>query len=103
MQETQETQVRSPAQEDTPEAVTAIHSSILVLENPMDKGAWRATVHGVAQSQTQLKWLSTHACMKMLGFQIFQEKQEKHIVIWILLFFFFCFVFCFNAGYLIKK
>ena len=24
------------------------------LENPMDRGAWRATVHGVAQSQTQL-------------------------------------------------
>ena len=24
------------------------------LENPMDRGAWRATVHGVANSQTQL-------------------------------------------------
>ena len=24
------------------------------LENLMDRGAWRATVHGVAQSQTQL-------------------------------------------------
>ena len=24
------------------------------LENPMDRGAWWATVHGVAQSQTQL-------------------------------------------------
>ena len=24
------------------------------LENPMDIGAWRATVHGVAKSQTQL-------------------------------------------------
>ena len=24
------------------------------LENPMDGGAWRATVHGVAQSQTRL-------------------------------------------------
>ena len=29
------------------------------LENPMDRGAWRPTVHGVAQSQTQLKLLST--------------------------------------------
>ena len=28
------------------------------LENPMDRGAWQATVHGVTQSQTQLKWLS---------------------------------------------
>ena len=25
------------------------------LENPMDRGAWRVTVHGVAKSQTQLK------------------------------------------------
>ena len=24
------------------------------LENPMDGGAWRATAHGVAKSQTQL-------------------------------------------------
>ena len=25
------------------------------LENPMDRGAWRATVHGVAKSQTRLR------------------------------------------------
>ena len=31
------------------------------LKNPMDRGAWMATVHGVAKSQTQLMWLSTHA------------------------------------------
>ena len=31
------------------------------LENPMDGGAWWATVHGVTKSQTQMKWLSTHA------------------------------------------
>ena len=30
------------------------------LENSMDKGAWQATVHGVAKSRTQLKRLSTH-------------------------------------------
>ena len=30
------------------------------LENPMDRGASRATVHGVAKSQTRLKHLSTH-------------------------------------------
>ena len=33
------------------------------LENPMDRGAWRATVQRVAQSQTQLKRLSTCASM----------------------------------------
>ena len=31
------------------------------LENPMDRGAWKATVHKVAESQTQLKRLNTHA------------------------------------------
>ena len=30
------------------------------LENPMDRGAWWATVHRVAKSQTWLKWLSMH-------------------------------------------
>ena len=30
------------------------------LGNPMDRGSWRAAVHGVAESQT---WLSTHAGM----------------------------------------
>ena len=30
------------------------------LGNPMDRGAWRATVHRVTKSQTQLKRLSMH-------------------------------------------
>ena len=29
------------------------------LENPMDRGAWRATVHGVTKNRIQLKRLST--------------------------------------------
>ena len=34
------------------------------LENPMDRGAWQATVHRFAKSRTQLKQLSTHIqCM----------------------------------------
>ena len=28
------------------------------MENPMDRGAWWATVHGVTKSQTRLKQLS---------------------------------------------
>ena len=37
------------------------------LEDPMDKGAWRATVHGVVKSQTRLKRLSmyTHSRLKV--------------------------------------
>ena len=34
------------------------------LENPMDRGAWRATVHGVTKSRTWLKWLRTHALIQ---------------------------------------
>ena len=30
------------------------------LGNPIDRGAWQATVHGVANSWTRLKRLSTH-------------------------------------------
>ena len=32
------------------------------LENSMDRGVWRATVHGVAKNQTGLKRLSMHPC-----------------------------------------
>ena len=35
-------------------------------ENPMDRGAWWATVHGVAQSRTQLKQLSMHTYTEYL-------------------------------------
>ena len=31
------------------------------LENPMDRGAWRATVHGVTMDQIQLKQLSSRS------------------------------------------
>ena len=37
------------------------------LENPMDGGAWQATVHGVTQSWTQL---SMYVCM--------YEQQDMH-------------------------
>ena len=30
------------------------------LENPMDRGAWRAILQEVAKGQTQLKWLSVY-------------------------------------------
>ena len=32
------------------------------LENPMDRGAWWTTAHGVTKGQTRLKPPSTHAC-----------------------------------------
>ena len=33
------------------------------LENPVDRGAWWAAVHGVAQSWARLNRLSMHACI----------------------------------------
>ena len=51
MQETQKTWVQSLVREDPLEESMATHSSILALENPMDKGAWWATIHRVAKSQ----------------------------------------------------
>ena len=34
------------------------------LENPMDRGAWWATVHKVAESWTWLLWLNTHTIVE---------------------------------------
>ena len=50
----QETWVQSQGWEDSWEKGMATHSGILAWRTPMDRGARRATVHGVAQSQTQL-------------------------------------------------
>ena len=34
------------------------------LENPVDRGAWWAAVHRVAQTRTRLRRLSMHACIQ---------------------------------------
>ena len=46
------------------------------LGNPMDRGAWRATVHGISKSGTQL---STHAFMftRLLKKEMTQEQHRK--------------------------
>ena len=49
MQEMQEMQVQSLGWEDALEKEMASHSSITCMENYMDGGVWRATVHGVAK------------------------------------------------------
>ena len=50
----QETRVQSLNQGDTLQKGMATHCSILAVLNPMDRGAWWATVHGVAKSWTRL-------------------------------------------------
>ena len=49
-----ETWVRSLGWEDPLEEGMAAHSTILAWRIPMDRGAWWATVRGVAESQTRL-------------------------------------------------
>ena len=49
-----ETWVRSLGWEDPPEGEMATPFSILAWRIPMDRGAWWATVHGVAKSWTRL-------------------------------------------------
>ena len=49
----QETWVQSLGWEDPLEEGMATHSSVLAWRILMGKGAWRATFHGVAKSQTQ--------------------------------------------------
>ena len=67
----QETGVWFPGGEDPLEKGMATHSKYFCLENPMDRGSWQATVHGVTKSQTRLSsWHSqwhfsncTHICV----------------------------------------
>ena len=50
----QETVVQSLGWEDPLEEDLGTHSIFLVWRIPTDRGAWQATVHGVAKSGTQL-------------------------------------------------
>ena len=54
MRELQETRVWSLGQEDSPGGGRGNPLHYSCLENPMDRGAWRATVHGVTKSRTRL-------------------------------------------------
>ena len=47
------------------------------LENPMDRGAWQATGHRVAKSQTWLSWLSMPIYMKYIHIQESHGKRLK--------------------------
>ena len=55
-----ETLVQSLSQQDPPGGGNGNPLQYSCLGNPMDRGAWQATVLGVAKSQTWLKRLSMH-------------------------------------------
>ena len=82
MQEMQKTWVWSLGWEDTLKEGMATSSSILAWRIAMDRGEWCVTVHGVAKSKTQLKWLSIHThmlnpCMEVfLGYRILKKHRS---------------------------
>ena len=54
MQDIQEMEFQPLSQEDPLEEAMATVLQCAYLENPMDRGTWQATVHGVAKSQIRL-------------------------------------------------
>ena len=44
----------------------------------MDRGAWQATVHGVAKSQTHLNQLSTHTRKTYLVMDMLRESDKLY-------------------------
>ena len=52
----QETPVQLLGPEDSLEEGMAIHSSVLAWRTPVNRGAWRATVHRVTHSWTGLSY-----------------------------------------------
>ena len=61
MQETQETQVQSLGWKDPVEEEMANYSIIFAGTDLVDRGAWRATVRGVLESQMRVRdWARTH-------------------------------------------
>ena len=59
MQEMQEMQVQSLGREDSPGVENGNPLEYSCLENPMDRGAWSAVVHGLANSNT-IEHIHTH-------------------------------------------
>jgi len=51
------------------------------LENPVDRGAWWAAVHGVAQSRTQLKQLSSSSnIIDLKGrYEVFRRYYRRNL------------------------
>ena len=65
-----ETWVRPLGWEDPLEKGMATHSSILAWKIPMDRGAWRATVHGGRKELDTTEQLSTAHSDKYMPFNI---------------------------------
>ena len=77
----QKSQVRSLGWEDPLEKGMATHSSILAWEIPWTRGAWQATVHWVAKSQT---WLSdwTTRTYASTAWSLVKDSMGPNLGLW---------------------
>ena len=76
-QETQETQVQSLGWEDPLEEEMATHSSILAWENPVNRGAWWATVHEVTTAAAEHAHTHVYTYMyKYIQLKYFAVQQK---------------------------
>ena len=55
---------------------------VLLPENPMDRGAWWAAVHGVVKSQTRLKRLSSSSSSSLLVLAGEEHRNSQLPLFW---------------------
>ena len=72
-----EMEIRPLGQEGSPGGGPSNPLQYSCLENPIDRGAWQATVHGVAKSWTWLKLLSIHSTHIHLCWQFYWLKAKS--------------------------
>ena len=58
----------------------ATHSNILGWRIPMDRGAWWATVHGVAESRTRLKAINAWVFIAAHGLSLVVESGGYSLI-----------------------
>ena len=81
----QETQVQTLGQEDPLGGGNGTPLQHSCLGNPMDRGAWRATVHGVTKSLTQLSnWVHTYSSYNEGSTCLWIVRQLPHPYIHVL-------------------
>ena len=72
----QEAQIRSLGQEDSLGEGSVYRLQYPCLENSLDRGAWKATVHGVAKSQTWLSDYHFHVQEENVG------RNHRTVLLW---------------------
>ena len=71
------------------------------LENPRDRGAWRAAIYGVLQSRTRLKRLSSSSSISSLEKRLFRSLAQL-LISGFFFFFFPCCVGCMSCLFVLE-